>query len=313
MTLFWNAVEQRTRALWRILACLLLTVVAVLAATSALGEMFGSTMAGIVGPLVGITAGVWLAGRLLDLRGLDEFGLSLDRNWWMDFTFGAVLGVALMAMIFGVEYGAGWISITDTNVTSDTEVSFAVALLIGLLGFISVGFYEELLFRGYLLRNIAEGLHFKANRPAVAIIIAWVFTSAFFGVAHAGNPNATLISSLNISLAGILLGIGYVCSGKLAIPIGLHITWNFAQGNLFGFPVSGTTGFSAQVFQIEQGGPDLWTGGAFGPEAGLIGLVAMGLGLFATWAYLRMRYGRVRFDESLVHPPEVTTHSDAAP
>ena len=55
MTLFWNAVEQRTRALWRILACLLLTVVAVLAATSALGEMFGSTMAGIVGPLVGIT------------------------------------------------------------------------------------------------------------------------------------------------------------------------------------------------------------------------------------------------------------------
>lgn len=53
------------------------------------------------------------------------------------------------------------------------------------------------------------------------------------------NPNSSLASTLSITLAGIMLGLGYVLSGDLAIPTGIHISWNFAQGGLFGFSVSG--------------------------------------------------------------------------
>jgi sugar lactone lactonase YvrE len=87
-------------------------------------------------------------------------------------------------------------------------------------------------------------------------------------------------------------------NGNLAIPIGLHITWNIFQGNVFGFPVSGMTAGLSFV-NIRQLGPDLWTGGTFGPEAGLIGLAAMVLGSLLTLFYLRLRYGKIRVAEQI--------------
>ncbi len=145
-------------------------------------------------------------------------------------------------------------------------------------------------FRGYPLRNLAEGINVRWLGPRGALVVAWLVTSILFGAAHAGNQNATFISSFNIALAGILLGLGFVLTGELAIGIGLHMTWNLFQGTVFGFPVSGGQ-FGASVFTLQQGGPDLWTGGAFGPEAGLIGILAMAAGclLILAWVWLRQR------------------------
>ena len=167
-------------------------------------------------------------------------------------------------------------------------------MLLAALGYGAVGIYEELLFRGYLLRNVAEGVRLGPLMPRDALLLSLALTSVAFGFAHYGNPNATLVSTFNISIAGIFLGLGYILTGRMAIPIGLHASWNFAQGNLFGFPVSGTSGDAAQVLVIEQGGPDLWTGGAFGPEAGLLGLLAMAVGVMATLAYVRWQEGATR-------------------
>jgi hypothetical protein len=97
--------------------------------------------------------------------------------------------------------------------------------------------------------------------------------------------------------------MGYLLTGELAIPIALHITWNFFQGNVFGFPVSGTAVRAATFISIEQGGPDLWTGGAFGPEAGLLGLGAMIVGIFVIILWVRWRYGQVSLDLSLAQAP----------
>ena len=83
---------------------------------------------------------------------------------------------------------------------------------------------------------------------------------------HANNPNATLLSTLNIVLAGLMLGFGYVLSGELAIPIGLHTTWNLFQNAVYGFPVSGFGPFGATFLATAQTGPDLWTGGSLAPR-----------------------------------------------
>jgi len=263
----------------------------------------GNALSRRLGPLVGFTLAVWLAGRYLDRRRFAGFGFSLDARWWADFAFGLVLGTFLMAGIFVVEYGMGWLTITETIYTASAGDSFILALGLSLLSFVAVGFYEELVFRGYQVQNMAEGFNTGRLDPQWALVAAWLLSAALFGLAHALNPNASVVSTLNIAAAGLLLGLGYVLTRQLALPIGLHIAWNFAQGNIFGFPVSGGTGFAAQVLVIRQGGPDVWTGGAFGPEAGLLGIAAMLLGAALTVAWVRLRYPRVAFDATLAEAP----------
>jgi hypothetical protein len=98
-----------------------------------------------------------------------------------------------------------------------------------------------------------------------------------------------------------MLATGYVVTGELALPIGVHVTWNLFQGTVYGLPVSGTTqGLS--VVAVEQRGPALVTGGAFGPEAGLLGAAAAVLGAASILAWVRWREGSVGVDPSLVTP-----------
>ncbi|MFP4395601.1 MAG: CPBP family intramembrane glutamic endopeptidase [Anaerolineales bacterium] len=320
--IFWNAEEQRVRALWRLIAQMIIFMVFLICASGvpgmivAMGQYdqpggvdpsqveaaltsspFFMLFTGL-GGLVAISISVVLAARFLDRRPVRDFGFHFDAAWWRDLGFGLGLGGALMAGIFLVEWLAGWITITDTFfVAPRFEISFVGSVLIYVGAYLGVGIYEELLSRGYQLLNISEGLQSLLTSRG-AIIAAWTLTSAFFGLAHAGNPNATWISSFNIMLAGLFLGLGYILTGELAIPIGLHITWNFFQGVVFGFPVSGNAP-GATFIAIEQGGPAAWTGGAFGPEAGLIGIAAMVLGSAATWLWIRQMYASTALDTSL--------------
>jgi hypothetical protein len=330
-TVFWNAGERRIRALWRLLvlglAFLILNIVLGLAAATIVGLLWaiiagsvplGITEGGAVNPmtlpieflasfsvaaLVAALASMALVGRLIDKRPLADFGLRLSGGWWLDLGFGLALGALLMTGVFLIEWAAGWLTITGAFQSARPDQSFIAAIVWALLLFISVGIYEELLFRGYALRNLAEGLNLPRIGPRGAILIAWIGTSAIFGLAHATNPNATAISTLNIGLAGIFLGLGYVLTGSLAIPIGLHITWNFFQGNVFGFPVSGGAFGGITFIDIEQGGPALWTGGAFGPEAGLLGITAMLVGSGLTLLWVRWRQGQIGLHLPLAEPP----------
>ncbi|HET9224686.1 MAG TPA: type II CAAX endopeptidase family protein [Roseiflexaceae bacterium] len=308
---FYNAEQRRARALWRICALMGLFLVGILV----FGLVFGLVAFGLAGGRVGPTAtpflvagsaaallsallSVWLTGRFLDRRPVAGFGFHLGRDWWLDLGFGLALGALLMTGIFLVERAAGWVEV-ETSWWVDAGESFALAILAPLFIFVCVGIYEELLMRGYLLRNLAEGFNSRMIGPRVALMLAWVLSSAIFGLAHAGNANATVVSTLNIALAGIFLGLGYVLTGELAVPIGLHITWNFFQGNVYGFPVSGNATRQATVIAIEQRGPQLWTGGAFGPEAGLIGIAALLVGSLLIVVWVRMRYGTARLCTSL--------------
>jgi membrane protease YdiL (CAAX protease family) len=325
--IFWDSREHRPRTLWRLVLQIILFLILTLAFGTFAGFIGGAIIVGggemssaeltdafasgaiishpllstlITGAtLIAVLASLWLAGHFLDRRRFADFGLHLNQNWWIDLAFGLALGAVLMSLIFVVEWAAGWITISDTLRTASPERPFALAILSPLLGFLAVGIYEELLFRGYFLKNMAEGL--RPAGAAGAILLSLFISSAVFGIAHAPNPNASVVSSFNIFLAGIFLALGFILTGELAIPIGLHITWNFFQGNVFGFPVSGTT-HSATFIAVQQGGDPLLTGGAFGPEAGLIGVGAIVLGSLLTVAWIRLRYGRVGLYQSLATP-----------
>ncbi len=328
---FWNSEQRRVRALWRLVAQALLfafgTMVlgivegigfAVLLAAQPGGAALISDPAAMVQAIAGhplsrlvgtglsmvaVFGSVWFAGRFLDRRRFADFGFHFGRDWWLDFAFGLALGALLMAGIFLAEWAAGWVRVTGTLQPGPGAEAALPGMAIGLLAYIAVGIYEELWTRGYQLRNLAEGLSGRLLGNRGAIVLAWLVSSAVFGALHAGNPNATLVSTANLVVAGLFLGLGYILTGELAIPIGLHISWNFFQGNVFGFPVSGTHS-GATLLAIAQGGPAMWTGGAFGPEAGLVGLAAILAGSALIVAWVRVRRGRSALWRPLAEPPQ---------
>ena len=316
MGLFFEAGTGRYRALWRLIfqywtykvaVPLLVNLLAVgylvlnsgsrrPSGASGVAALAGSPvllLLSAVAGLAGALLSVWLATRFLDRRPFRSLGFRLDRGWWLDLSFGMVLGALLMTTVFLVESGLGWLSVTGAFETVGTGAPFALAALFPITVFVCLGISEELISRGYQLTNAAEGLNHPALGPRGAVLLAWAASSVFFGVLHAGNPNATPLSIFNITLAGLMLGFGYVLSGELAIPIGLHITWNLFQNAVYGLPVSGFTSFGASLLSTEQGGPDALTGGSFGPEGGLIGPAAMILGVLLIALWVRLRTGGV--------------------
>jgi membrane protease YdiL (CAAX protease family) len=321
LRLFWNPRERRVRLLVRLVGQLVifglvlvgLIIPAGLAmglrtgeAADSLGGLAAETpellVLGGLATLVATLASLWAAGRLLDRRPMAGFGFNLSRGWWRDLAFGLALGAALMTGIFLVELAAGWVTVRGVLQTAQPGRSFLGAIAMPVVLFLCVGIYEEALARGYLLRNLSEGLNFRFVGRRGAILLAWVISSIVFGALHAGNPNAGLVSTANLVVAGLLLGLGTVLTGELALPIGLHITWNLFQGNVYGFPVSGGDFTQATVIAIAQGGPDWLTGGAFGPEAGVLGLAATLVGMVLIVAWVRRR-GPLALDARLGQPP----------
>jgi uncharacterized protein len=321
-TLFWNEDQHRFKTFWRMAfqavftALLALTPVVIIGESLSASQEHGTLPAAltgvvgdklldlIIGPLftILIIASVWLAGRLLDRRRFADFGVHLSRAWWSDLCFGLGLGGWLMGFIFLVEWGAGWITIRETFQVSLPGLSLNLALLYVLVKDVCIGIYEELLSRGYHLKNMAEGFKgMNGMNAKTAILLSTLVSSVIFGLLHAGNANTTFLSLFILCLNGVFLALGYILTGELAISIGLHIAWNFFQGSVFGFPVSGDQE-SATMIAIQQGGPILMTGGAFGPEAGLIGLAAMFLGSILILMWVRWRYSRLGVYEKLAVP-----------
>ena len=317
---FWNSDDRRLRALWRLTLHVILVAVLFVAlgvlVTLASEDLEDSFAFGIVEMALSglaIVAGTLLAARFLDRRPISDLGLRFSSHWWRDLGYGLFLGAFLMLLIFLVELALGWVTVEEIFLTNKS-VPFGLAILWPLTLFLAVGIYEELLSRGYHFKNLAEGLSFSPLGRRRAILLAWLISSAVFGLLHAGNPNATVVSTVNLFLAGLFLGLPFLLTDQLAMPIGIHITWNFFQGNVFGFPVSGTSANETTFIAVQQGGPNLWTGGAFGPEAGLLGIAAIVVGsLLIVWWVKRTR-GSVGFGLAVAeYQSPAGNESDAEP
>jgi membrane protease YdiL (CAAX protease family) len=160
------------------------------------------------------------------------------------------------------------------------------------LAFLAVGWYEELISRGYWLVNLSEGFELRrlGLHGRTSLLVAVLLSSSVFALGHARNPNATVVSTVALVAAGLLLAVPVVRTGQLWMSIGLHFGWNLFEGPVFGFPVSGIPTF--QLVRPVVTGPTLWTGGAFGPEAGLLLLVLQVLAAILIWLVTRGRNAR---------------------
>jgi membrane protease YdiL (CAAX protease family) len=304
--IFWNDDERRLRVLWRLAGAGVCTAILTFVFGMPFFAASGASPAPYVEKLVLYVAAavaIWLATRFLDRRRFSDTGLYVKRDWWIDLGFGMVLGAILMTIVFLVELVAGWVTVRETFYAADSARPFTVAILLPVLLNLAAGLVEELAFRGYLLLNLAEGFNRRFVGPRWALVVAWLLTSIVFGIAHGLLPNATAVSTTNIVLAGIWLGLGYVTTGSLAVSIGAHITWNLFQGYVFGFPVSGGRDFAATFVAIEQGGPASWTGGAFGPEGGLLGLIAFLFGILSVAVWVRARHRKLALFSAIADPP----------
>lgn len=282
--IFLSPDEPRLRAGWRLLIhTILLFVFAITIGIVAgfLGNLLDGSIASIWNQIVNflvITGSVYVARRWLDKRSFESLGLKLDRHTVLDILAGIAITFVQMGFIYLVMLALGWLTFEGFAWEFD-PISVVIGNVLNfLIVFIFVGWNEELLSRGYHLQTIASGLN-----------LFWgvILSSAVFGLLHLGNPNATWVSAAGIFFAGIYLAYGYIRTKQLWLPIGLHIGWNFFEGVGFGFPVSGLDTYA--LTRITVHGPELWTGGAFGPEAGLIVLPSLLVGGILIYLYTLRR------------------------
>lgn len=285
---FWNASQRRLRAGWRLLLHLLLLIAigAPLAFVfRRVAEYFpisegpAAELTGALLQTLALLSSIWLAGRLLDRRPMSGFGFCGGPRFWRDLLIGAAIGAGLQVLIAATFLAAGWATMQRPPALHALSAVAVAALLHA-----GVSLSEEALVRGYWLRNLAEG--FAGLGRATAVTLALLLTSGLFGSMHMSNDNASLIAGANIALAGVMLGLCCVLTGRLGLPIGLHWAWNVTQGAVLGMPVSGHVPAESLV-RMQVDGPPLWTGGAFGPEAGVISVILLAVVTLGLLAYAR--------------------------
>nr|WP_246427499.1 type II CAAX endopeptidase family protein [Paenibacillus phyllosphaerae] len=193
---------------------------------------------------------------------------------------GAMVGLLLMAVSFGLIGIFGGFAIESANSLS----GIGTKLLTGCILFMIVAVCEELFCRGYLQGLLKH--HYGVN---ASILI----TSLLFSLLHAGNPGiwTTPFTLINIFLIGLFFALTRELTGSLWMPIGFHFAWNFSQGHLFGFAVSGTD--AASVLTITPQGTAVLSGGEFGAEGSVVTTI-----LILAVCLLATRTMRARADSS---------------
>jgi membrane protease YdiL (CAAX protease family) len=206
--------------------------------------------------------------------------------WTLGLEKAGALGKYVRGMAFGILlFGLVTLFLVVTGFATYTPASSALSGLSALGGVLLVyigwtiqGPVEEMLTRGWLMQVI--GSRYK---PWLGVVLSAVT----FASLHALNPHVSAIAILNLVLTGLLFSLVALWDGSIWGVCGLHAAWNWAEGNLFGFSVSGTTSAGGSLLSMTVNGSSLWTGGAFGPEGGLIDTLVY---LAAIGAFLWLLY-----------------------
>ncbi len=226
---------------------------------------------------VGLVFAVFVCRKLIDKKTIMSLGFSV-RNFVNDGLAGFFIAVLILCI--------GSLILVSFNYLSFTGYGFSIEnLLLQLLLFVLVALVEELIFRGYILTNLMDSF----NKWIALVISAVIFT-----LFHAVNPNINFIAIISLLVAGVLLGLNYIYTKQLWLAIFLHFGWNFFQGPILGFEVSGIK--TTTVLQQTLVGPSIFTGGSFGFEASIICIFLELLTIVFLWQFYEKRYQQIKFN-----------------
>lgn len=229
--------------------------------------------------LLGTFLVIWLFMKYLDKERFLKVGFE-TKNRLNEFLVGIGIGAFIMT--------AGYLLLLFLGEINFERVIFDFKeIIISIFLFIIVAVMEELLFRGYILKNLMISFN-----KYVALIVS----SVLFAFMHGLNPNIDLFALTNLFLAGILLGISYIHTKNLWFPIALHLSWNLFQ-TILGFNVSGQKTYSLIEFGITEN--NLLNGGKFGFEGSVLSVIAMLVTIVGIEIYYR------RQKKTITTPQEV--------
>ncbi|MCD4791330.1 MAG: CPBP family intramembrane metalloprotease [Bacteroidales bacterium] len=212
--------------------------------------------------LLAVLFTVWIFRKFIDRRTVMSLGFSL-KNKSKDIIAGFGLGFVLITLGFLILYISGYLKVV--NIVFNSKTIFGTFLF-----FVFVAIHEEILFRGYILNNLMTSM----NK-----YVALAISAVLFALIHGINPNITIVAVVNLILAGFVLGVSYIHTKNLWLPIFFHLSWNYFLGPIYGFEVSGLV-FNTTIVQ-EVVGSDVISGGKFGFEGSLILTALLIIGFFA--------------------------------
>ncbi|WLV25911.1 CPBP family intramembrane metalloprotease [Aciduricibacillus chroicocephali] len=193
-----------------------------------------------------------------------------------DALFGFLLGTLSISMLFLILFATGLVELRS----SLASPSFSIYTLITFLFYILVGVSEEIFFRGYIMSTMQE----RGNPKWLIYLVSAII----FSLMHGLNPNISVLGIINIALVGLLFAYMFSVTKNLWLPIGYHIAWNYFQGSIFGFAVSGTEPRSIYD-PIVSNNHDWITGGTFGLEGGILTTLILIIGYVVTRIYMKFR------------------------
>lgn len=203
--------------------------------------------------LVGVFLAAWIVLALRQLP-LSSLGLSL-KGCWKSLLSGALFVAGLYVAGFGLSLLAGAVEVADV-------IFSPTALLLNLAFYFLVAVFEELVVRGFILGRMLYG--------GVNKFVALFVSAVLFSLLHVFNPNFAFVPFLNIVLAGFFLGASYIYTRNLCFPIALHWFWNWIQGYVLGYKVSGNEFGNESLLTLRLPEENLINGGAFGFEGSLL-------------------------------------------
>ena len=211
--------------------------------------------------LMGTLFTVWIFQKFISKERFISIGLDFI-NYKNDFYQGLAVGTGLISI--------GFFTLIILNLTSIDLTYFSIYdQIFYFFLFIVVSLNEEIAIRGYILHNLSQSF----NKYIALIISSFVFMGM-----HLGNPNIGVLPLMNLFLAGIFLGVYRIHKNNLWFPIGAHLMWNYLQGPIYGFEVSGNKINS--LFEQKLNGHELLTGGNFGYEGSIILTVFLIISIF---------------------------------
>ena len=295
-SIFKNQEEGRLRAGWRILIFILLFwcfSLAIFAIKPLLGDMtkreFLSDYSLVIVLVLALAASIAvpIARKFLDKKTFKSLGLKRIKRSFSDLLFGFFLSAAMAGAFLLLMVSLGYVEVLDFHFKSLDDIEFSATGYLQLIGVFSlasmtlfllehilVGYWEELVFRGYLFQNMTEGM---------GLVWSILISCFLYGLIHAANPNATLLSTVVIMFFGFLRIYGYLLTKMLWLSMGMHIGWNFFQGPIFGFAASGHKKATFLELNILQ--PEWISGGTFGPEGSIfiIPILVVALIIMKAW------------------------------